>query len=188
MDVTADGSYLLATTKHYLLIIPTQVDGQAKSGFAQSITNKAAAPIKLQLDPSDMVRYNISSLHFTAAHFNTGEGQEEFISTSTGPHIITWNFTKIKQGKLLHYKVKRCDSEVVADQFLYNHDNKMVVTLPGQTESNRQTQQARRGGAMSVMLLFCCSRFPSLFACPLSVALHSRHADNVYLQKMQLKK
>jgi len=177
MDVTADGSYLLATTKHYLLIIPTQVDGQAKSGFAQSITNKAAAPIKLQLDPSDMVRYNISSLHFTAAHFNTGEGQEEFISTSTGPHIITWNFTKIKQGKLLHYKVKRCDSEVVADQFLYNHDNKMVVTLPGQT-TDRHELRARHVSNAAVLA----------HVCPLSVALHSRLADNVYLQKMQLKK
>lgn len=47
MDVTADGSYLLATTAHYLLVIPTNVEGQAKSGFAQSITNKAEAPIKV---------------------------------------------------------------------------------------------------------------------------------------------
>jgi hypothetical protein len=134
-----------------------------------------------------MVRYNISSLHFTAAHFNTGEGREEFISTSTGPHIITWNFTKIKQGKLLHYKVKRCDSEVVADQFLYNHDNKMVVTLPGQT-TDRQTRADRAPCQFHSALLFSCSRLCSLFNCPLSVALHSRLADNVYLQKMQLKK
>ena len=40
LDVTADGSYVLATTKHYLLVIPTQVEGQDKSGFKQSITNK----------------------------------------------------------------------------------------------------------------------------------------------------
>jgi hypothetical protein len=49
MDVTADGSYILATTPHYLLVIPTQVEGQVKSGFAQSITAKAQAPIKLQV-------------------------------------------------------------------------------------------------------------------------------------------
>lgn len=30
MDVTADGEYLLATTKHYLLVIPTRVAGQEK--------------------------------------------------------------------------------------------------------------------------------------------------------------
>lgn len=30
MDVTADGTYLLATTKHYLLVIPTAVAGQEK--------------------------------------------------------------------------------------------------------------------------------------------------------------
>lgn len=130
MDVTADGSYVLATTPHYLLVIPTAVEGQAKSGFAQSITAKADAPIKLVLDPSDMVHYNITELNFTPAHFNMGDGQEQFISTSTGPYIITWNFSKIKSGKRFHYKIKRCDSTVVADQFLYNHDDKLVVTLP----------------------------------------------------------
>jgi len=130
MDVTADGAYVLATTPYYLLVIPTQIEGQAKSGFGQSITAKADAPIKLQISPDDMVKYNIAALHFTPAHFNTGDGTEEFISTSTGNYIITWNFTKIKQGKRFHYKIKRCDSEVVADQFLYNHDDKLVVTLP----------------------------------------------------------
>jgi len=98
MDVTADGSYVLATTPYYLLVIPTQIDGQAKSGFGQSITAKAAPPIKLQISPDDMVKYNIAQLDFTPAHFNTGDAQEEFISTSTGNYIITWNFTKIKQG------------------------------------------------------------------------------------------
>ncbi len=107
MDVTADGSYILATTPHYLLVIPTAIQGQAKSGFAQSITAKADAPIKLQVSPDDMVHYNISSLNFTPAHFNTGDAQEEFISTSTGNYIITWDFKKIKQGKRFHYKVRK---------------------------------------------------------------------------------
>ena len=104
MDVTADGSYLLATTRHYLLVIPTSVSGQAKSGFKQSITNKAGAPIKLQLDPTDMARFNIKQLSFTPAHFNTGEGEEEYISTSTGEYVVTWNFSAIKKGQRFHYK------------------------------------------------------------------------------------
>lgn len=130
LDVTADGSYILATTKYYLLVIPTAVAGQDKSGFRQSITNKAGAPIKLALDPTDMAQYNIKSLSFTVARFNTGEGQEEYISTSTGEYVITWNFTAIKQGKRFHYKIKRCESSVVADQFLYGQQDKLVVTLP----------------------------------------------------------
>jgi hypothetical protein len=94
MDVTADGQFVLATTAHYLLVIPTAVEGQAKSGFAQSITAKASAPIKLALDPSDMVQYGIKELNFTPAKFNTGDKQEQFISTSTGPYIITWSETE----------------------------------------------------------------------------------------------
>jgi hypothetical protein len=94
MDVTADGQHVLATTAHYLLVIPTAVEGQAKSGFAQSITAKASAPIKLALDPSDMVQYGIKELNFTPAKFNTGDKQEQFISTSTGPYIITWSETE----------------------------------------------------------------------------------------------
>lgn len=104
LDVTADGSYVLATTRHYLLVIPTSVEGQEKSGFKQSITAKASAPIKLQLDPTDMATYGIKELHFTPAHFNTGEGQEEYISTSTGEYVVTWNFTAIKKGKRFRYK------------------------------------------------------------------------------------
>ena len=65
---------------------------------------KANAPIKLQLDPTDMAKFNIKQLSFTPAHFNTGEGQEEFISTSTGEYVVTWNFTAIKAGQRFHYK------------------------------------------------------------------------------------
>lgn len=110
LDVTADGSYVLATTKHYLLVIPTSVAGQEKSGFKQSITNKANPPIKLQLDPSDCAMHNIKELNFTPARFNVGEGQEEFISTSTGQFIVMWNFTAIKQGRRFRYKIKTSDS------------------------------------------------------------------------------
>lgn len=86
-----------------------------------------------------MVTHNIKTLQFTPAKFNVGEGKETFISTSTGPFLITWNFPKIKAGKRMHYKIKRCDSTVVADQFLFNHDDKMVVTLPDNVYMQRMT-------------------------------------------------
>jgi len=130
VDVTADGNYVLATTLSYLLVIRTSVPGQAKSGFHQSIAASAEAPMKLQLDPSDIARLGISKVRFTAAHFNIGPDQEEYISTSTGPFIVTWNFKKIQQGQRFQYKIKRCDSDVVADNFLFGHKDKMVVALP----------------------------------------------------------
>jgi hypothetical protein len=130
VDVTADGKFVLATTTSYLLVIRTSVPGQAKSGFHQSIAASAEAPMKLQLDPSDIARLGISKVRFTAAHFNIGPDQEEYISTSTGPFIVTWNFRKIQAGQRFQYKIKRFDSDVVADNFLFGHKDKMVVALP----------------------------------------------------------
>jgi hypothetical protein len=46
-----------------------------------------------------------------------------------------FSFFVFLSGKRFHYKIKRCDSTVVADQFLYNHDDKLVVTLR-QSHSN----------------------------------------------------
>jgi hypothetical protein len=48
----------------------------------------------------------ISQVNFTPARFNVGDGiTEDWIVTSTGPYIITWNFRKIRQGRKPDYKV-----------------------------------------------------------------------------------
>ncbi len=40
-------------------------------------------------------------------------------------------------------RIKRCDSDVVADQFLFGHSSKMVVTLP-QNVFMQQLQQRKQ--------------------------------------------
>ena len=130
LDVTEDGSWLLATTRRYLLIIPTIIEGNSlQSGFDTSLTAKSQPPIKLQLTAEDMVTYKIHELNFTHAHFNKGD-LEESILTSTGPYIITWNFRRAKLGYRSDYKIKICSNEIVAHDFLYGHQDRVVVTLP----------------------------------------------------------
>jgi len=129
MDVTEDGKWIVATTKQYLMVIGTEkADG--KTGFeGRGMGKEKRAPIKLQLRPEDIVKHNITETSFTTAHFNTGENiHEEWIVTSTGPFIITWDFRKVKQGRVNEYKIKECKDDVVADQFLFDERNKVVVT------------------------------------------------------------
>jgi len=130
IDVTEDSRWILATTAGYLLLIPTALE-DGRTGFDVSMGQKKPVPIKLQLDPRDLVKYNIAKVQFTAAHFNTGEKvTEQWIVTSTGPFVITWNFKSVKAGLVRDYKIKKYDSVVVADDFRFGADNEVVVTLP----------------------------------------------------------
>ncbi len=88
IDVTEDGSYILATTASYLLLIPTLLSS-GKTGFQAAMGAQKPTPIKLQLLPLDLVKYNIRSVNFTPAHFNTGANiNEEWIVASTGPFLL----------------------------------------------------------------------------------------------------
>eukprot|EP00172_Hildenbrandia_rubra_P003417 Plantae.Rhodophyta-Hildenbrandia_rubra.ctg54714.p1 GENE.Plantae.Rhodophyta-Hildenbrandia_rubra.ctg54714~~Plantae.Rhodophyta-Hildenbrandia_rubra.ctg54714.p1 ORF type:complete len:312 (-),score=39.90 Plantae.Rhodophyta-Hildenbrandia_rubra.ctg54714:137-1072(-) len=135
-DVTEDGRFVLATTAKYLLIVDTRVSGQQKSGFLKSMGKNKPAPVKLTITPRDVVRYRMGAINFTPAHFNTGSSLERSIVTSTGPFIVTWNFRAVKQGRLDCYQVKRYRDNVVADEFAYNDDGKIVVTLPNDVTLN----------------------------------------------------
>jgi hypothetical protein len=127
MDVTEDGCWILATTRSYLMVISTGRD-DGRTGFDVRLGKDKKAPIKLQLRTEDVIKYNIVETNFTPAHFDTGDNiTEEWIISSTGPYIITWNFTKAKQGKNV-YKIKQLDVEVISDQFVFGKQDKVVVT------------------------------------------------------------
>jgi len=142
IDVTADGSYVLATTEHYLLVIPTSVEAQEKDGFHKSITH-SVLPIKLLLLPEDMLRLGIRELHFTPARFDIGEGGERLISTSTGPFIVTWSFNAIRAGKRFHYSVRRTDATVKTESWVYNQDD-MVCLQPSNVFMQRVAEKGKR--------------------------------------------
>jgi len=107
-------------------------------------------------------------------------------------------------GKRFHYKIKRCDSEVVADQFLYNHDDKLVVTLRQSRsthhDTEQQAQQEKRTAGGRERETETEGREPHLRVAK-GTDTHVRllvdvrcvsddllAADNVYMQQMKLKK
>lgn len=142
MDTTEDGKWILATTDYYLLVIPTFLES-GRTGFDVSMGKEKPVPFKLQLRPQDISKNKIKQIKFTPAKFDTGESiKEQWIITSTGPYLITWNFDKIRRfGIVDDYKIKKCPEKVVADQFRYNAADQVVVTLPDdvvlQTRSRR---------------------------------------------------
>jgi len=128
IDVTEDGTWILATCRTYLLVIPTETS-KGKTGFETRMGKEKPAPRRLQLRREDIAKMQ-GKINFTPARFNMGVDQERSIVTSTGPYVITWNFRKVKQGKLDDYQIKQYEDVVVADQFRFGDDKSIVVTLP----------------------------------------------------------
>lgn len=128
IDVTASGRLIVATCKNYLLLIDTEIDAGVL-GFTKSMASAKPAPKRLQLKP-EHVAYMGAPVAFTPAKFSTGTGEEKSIITSTGPYVITWNLRRIKQGKLWDYQIRKYGDNVVADNFRFNQDRNIVVTLP----------------------------------------------------------
>jgi len=132
IDVTADGRWVVATTKTYLLLIDTLIgEGryQGSLGFDRSFPATAKPiPRRLQLRP-EHVAY-MGDISFTPAKFNQGEGQEEnAIVTSTGQFVVAWDFKKVKKGLLDRYEIKKYEDFVVQDNFKFGDDKEIIVAL-----------------------------------------------------------
>ncbi|KAJ3219620.1 hypothetical protein HDU67_000108 [Dinochytrium kinnereticum] len=137
IDTTENGKYIVATCKNYLLLIATEAKDskdQMVSGFTKSLGEKKPAPRRLQLKP-EHVAFMGCPVSFTPARFNCGDEEERSIVTSTGPYVITWNFRRVKQGKLDDYTIKKYNENVVADNFKYGQDKAIIVALPGDVQS-----------------------------------------------------
>ncbi len=129
LDVTADGEWLLATTKTYLVVYPLKM-GNGKLGFNDRMGKEKPVPLKLAITPEDMLRYGIKEVNFTPAFFNTGtiaNTSEQWIATSTGPFVITWNFLRVKQGQRSAYKIQKTQEQVVMDRFRHNYSNDLLI-------------------------------------------------------------
>ncbi|KAJ9108936.1 hypothetical protein QFC21_000258 [Naganishia friedmannii] len=133
VDVTADGRWLIATCKTYLLLIDTLIGHgryQGSLGFDRSFPADAKPiPRRLQLKPEHLA-YMQTDVNFTPARFNTGiDKEEKTIVTSTGPFVITWNFKSVKRGKFDDYSIRKYQSNVVADDFKFGTDKNVIVAL-----------------------------------------------------------
>ncbi|CAG8627968.1 10523_t:CDS:10, partial [Cetraspora pellucida] len=142
IDVTSDGRWIIATTARYLLLLDTLIksDPNKKLGFEKSFPkDKKPIPRRLQLKPEHLALMK-EPVNFTPARFNTGlDETEKTIVTSTGPFVITWNFRRVKQGKLDEYQIKRYTDDIVADNFKFGQDRSIVVTFPHDVTMAKKT-------------------------------------------------
>jgi hypothetical protein len=151
LDVSADGRWVLATCRTYLLLIDAlQKEGknEGKLGFEKSFAKDSKPqPRRLGLTPSHVAQFQHETgapLSFTPARFNTGEGvSETSIITATGPFIVTWNLKKVLAGRKDPYSIKRYAEEVKADNFKYGSDKNVIVALPNEVNMIAKAQFRR---------------------------------------------
>ncbi|KAG6837421.1 hypothetical protein H0H93_009515 [Arthromyces matolae] len=134
IDVTADGRYIVATTKTYLLLIDTLIgEGryQGALGFDRSFPATAKPmPRRLQLRNEHLPSHFMISPINIRLRFNQGPGQEEnAIVTSSGQFVIAWDFKKVKKGYLDKYEIKKYEDHVVQDNFKFGDDKEIIVAL-----------------------------------------------------------
>ena len=140
LDVSADGRWVLATCRTYLLLIDAlQNDGKnaGKLGFEKSFAKDSKPqPRRLGLTPAHVAQFQHETgapLSFTTARFNTGENSTETsIISATGPFIVTWNMKKVLQNTKNPYTIKRYAETVKADNFKYGSDKNVIVALPNE--------------------------------------------------------
>lgn len=138
LDVSADGRWVLATCKTYLLLVDAmQRDGKnaGKLGFEKSFAaDSKPQPRRLALTPEHVAQFAYETgkgVNFTPAKFNTGAGSEETsIITATGPYIIEWSLRKVLNGRKAPYLIKRYTDDVKADDFKFGSDKNVIVALP----------------------------------------------------------
>ncbi|KAI0068735.1 VID27 cytoplasmic protein [Artomyces pyxidatus] len=133
VDCTADGRWIVATTRTYLLLTDTLIGSgryAGSLGFDRSFPADAKPqPKRLQLR-AEHVAYMNHNISFTPARFNIGEGQEEnAIVTSTGQYVIAWDFAKVKKGQMDKYEIKKYEDLVVQDNFRFGDDKEIIVAL-----------------------------------------------------------
>jgi hypothetical protein len=140
LDVSADGRWILATCRTYLLLVDAlQKDGkyEGKLGFERAFPKDSKPqPKRLGLKPDHVAQFvhvTKQPIKFTPARFNTGESEKETsIITATGPFIVTWNLKKVLENKKDPYTIKRYAEEVKADNFKFGSDKDVIVALPNE--------------------------------------------------------
>ncbi|KZZ89753.1 vacuolar import and degradation protein [Ascosphaera apis ARSEF 7405] len=154
LDVSADGRWVLATCRTYLLLIDSlQKSGryEGKLGFERSFAkDDKPQPRRLGLAPAHVAQFQHETkapISFTPARFNTGvDSTETSIITATGPFIVTWSLKKVLAGRKDAYTIKRYAEEVKADNFRFGSDKNVIVALPNEVNmvAKRQLKKVTR--------------------------------------------
>ena len=143
IDVSADGRWVLATCKTYLLLVDAQQkEGQkfaGKLGFEKSFAkDEKPQPRRLGLTPSHVAQFQHETkapLSFTPAKFNAGIDQTETsIITSTGPFVVTWSLKKVLANNKDPYYIRRYSDEVISDNFEFGSDQNVILAMPNEVD------------------------------------------------------
>ncbi|KAE8263010.1 hypothetical protein A4X09_0g7338 [Tilletia walkeri] len=144
IDVTADGRYVVATCKTYLLLIDTLIgEGRyaGKLGYDRSFSADAKpVPRRLQLRPQTVAVMD-QEISFTPARFNTNSenSNETSVVTSTGPYVISWDFNQVKRGILGEFKIRKLADRIVQDAFAHGTDSNIIVAMENDVQmANRE--------------------------------------------------
>ncbi|KAI1505165.1 VID27 cytoplasmic protein-domain-containing protein [Biscogniauxia marginata] len=159
LDVSADGRWILATCRTYLLLIDAlQKSGknEGKLGFEKAFAaDSKPQPRRLALTPEHVAQFHHETgkgVTFTPARFNTSQtSHETSIITATGPYIVDWNMKKVLRGAKAPYIIKRYTEDVKADDFKFGTDENVIVALPnevnmvGKNKLKRPTRESIAG-------------------------------------------
>ncbi|KNZ56011.1 hypothetical protein VP01_251g3 [Puccinia sorghi] len=145
LDVTNSGRYVVATCQTYLLLFDVQ-HNDGKLGFEKRFlqTEKPKA-VRVEITPEHQAQIAGEKIPFCfkGAKFNRGDGNvEKNIVTSIGPYIITFDLKSILNNRT-KYTVKRYQENVVADNFRWNHDKDIVVTLESDVILEKRTRLSK---------------------------------------------
>lgn len=150
LDVLADGRWLLATCKLFLLLMDLKIGGGQKNegslGFTKYFdADKKPVPWRLQLRLADAVaiaRRTRKPVEFTRAQFNAGLGAKESrIVTLAGPFVVSWALKDVLRGRDDIYTIHESGGPVVADLFRFGSNKEVIYTLAN------EVGLARRGRA-----------------------------------------
>ncbi|RNF23013.1 vacuole import and degradation [Trypanosoma conorhini] len=103
VDVTADGSYVLAVCSKYLLLMRTvymDEDSSKKNGFMSRMGKNKPTPLRLQPTPQQLDAVGgIDDLNFTSGGFDRFEdGRETCITACSHEYVFTWSFEAAKRA------------------------------------------------------------------------------------------
>nr|POE74346.1 vacuolar import and degradation protein 27 [Quercus suber] len=160
LDVSADGRWVLATTRTYLLLVDNSHKEHSKwagkLGFEKAFAkDDKPAPRRLGLTPSHVAQFQHETkapLSFTPAKFNMDEDKDETtIVTATGPFVVTWSMKKVLAGRKDPYHIKRYTEEIKADNFKFGSDKNIIVALPQNVDmvARRALQRPTRESIMA---------------------------------------
>lgn len=119
VDTSADGEWVLWTTKEYVAIINTKFskDGVSYSGFHKPMGKERPSALLLTISEEDMKSHGIEEVNFTGARFDNGPYLdlsnnniiEEEIVASTGKFLVRWRMRHVKA----QYKEEPSEREYV---------------------------------------------------------------------------